>query len=403
MAIFKYECMNKQGQLVRGEISADTTVAAAEKLRSSGYAVLELAEYKEKTRSSFLSNEKKVKLTDITLFSRQLASMLGAGIPVTRAISTLSRQCANPTLKDALENIARNVEGGMSLTDAFSAYPKIFSKLYVSMLKAGEVGGKLENTLLRLSDQLQKEKQLKDNIKSAMSYPKMIGIFTVVVFVAMLVFMVPVFKGFIPQGADIPGITNVIFSLSESVRSKWYIWFGVIALIIACFVMFLKSRMGHDLWEKSKLRIPVFGPIILKSVVAKFTRTLSTLLEGGIPVVQALESAGPTSGSDVLAEVVHLATERIEEGKTIASTLEESDVFPPMVTHMIAVGEESGTLPSLLDKVAEFYEEEVDVSTKGLQALIQPILLIFIGVVVGGMLIALYMPMFTAVTSSGGY
>jgi len=391
--------MNKQGELITGEISAETTAIAAERLRASGYAVLELVEYKEKKKSSFLSNEKKVKLSDITLFSRQLAAMLSAGIPVTRALFTLSRQAENPTLRNALETISKNVEGGMGLADAFSAFPDIFSKLYVSMLKAGEIGGNLENTLLRLSDQLQKEKQVKDNIKSATSYPKMIGIFTVVIFVAMLVFMVPTFQGFIPESAEIPGMTQFIFNVSESVRTRWYIWIGVIGVITASIVLFFKSKTGHDLWENVKLKLPILGPIMLKSVIARFTRTLSTLLEGGIPVVQALESAGPTSGSDVLAETVKLATKRIEEGKTIASTLEESEVFPPMVTHMIAVGEESGTLPSLLDKLAEFYEEEVDVTTKSLQSLIQPVLLIFIGVLVGGMLVALYLPMFTSVAA----
>jgi len=400
MPIYNYECMNKQGELITGEISAETTAIAAERLRASGYAVLELVEYKEKKKSSFLSNEKKVKLSDITLFSRQLAAMLSAGIPVTRALFTLSRQAENPTLRNALETISKNVEGGMGLADAFSAFPDIFSKLYVSMLKAGEIGGNLENTLLRLSDQLQKEKQVKDNIKSATSYPKMIGIFTVVIFVAMLVFMVPTFQGFIPESAEIPGMTQFIFNVSESVRTRWYIWIGVIGVITASIVLFFKSKTGHDLWENVKLKLPILGPIMLKSVIARFTRTLSTLLESGIPVVQALESAGPTSGSDVLAETVKLATKRIEEGKTIASTLEESEVFPPMVTHMIAVGEESGTLPSLLDKLAEFYEEEVDVTTKSLQSLIQPVLLIFIGVLVGGMLVALYLPMFTSVTSS---
>lgn len=399
MPIYNYECMNKQGELITGEISAETTAIAAERLRASGYAVLELVEYKEKKKSSFLSNEKKVKLSDITLFSRQLAAMLSAGIPVTRALFTLSRQAENPTLRNALETISKNVEGGMGLADAFSAFPDIFSKLYVSMLKAGEIGGNLENTLLRLSDQLQKEKQVKDNIKSATSYPKMIGIFAVVIFVAMLVFMVPTFQGFIPESAEIPGMTQFIFNVSESVRTRWYIWIGVIGVITASIVLFFKSKTGHDLWENVKLKLPILGPIMLKSVIARFTRTLSTLLEGGIPVVQALESAGPTSGSDVLAETVKLATKRIEEGKTIASTLEESEVFPPMVTHMIAVGEESGTLPSLLDKLAEFYEEEVDVTTKSLQSLIQPVLLIFIGVLVGGMLVALYLPMFTSVAA----
>jgi len=400
MPVFSYECMNKQGELITGEITAETVSSAAEKLRASGYAVLELVEYKEKVRSGFLSNEPKVKISDITLFSRQLAAMLGAGVPVTRAIHTLSRQCENPTLKNALETIARNIEGGMSLTDAFSAFPKIFPKIYVSMLKAGEVGGTLEKTLLRLSDQLHKEKQVKDNIKSAMSYPKMISIFTVVIFLAMLIFMVPVFKGFLPPSAKIPAITQFIFNLSDSLRTRWYAWVLVAGVIIGSLVLFFKSKAGHDLWEQYKLKIPILGPILLKSVIARFTRTLSTLLDGGIPVVQALESAGPTSGSDVLAETVKLATKRIEEGKTISSTLEESEIFPPMVTHMIAVGEESGTLPNLLDKVAEFYEEEVDVATKSLQAVIQPVLLIFIGIFIGGMLVSLYLPMLTVVANT---
>jgi type IV pilus assembly protein PilC len=402
MAIYSYECLTKQGQIITGEVSAEASNQAIDKLRSNGLSILELKEVKERATSSFLSNEKPVKMGDITLFSRQLASMLGAGIPVTRAINTLGKQAENPTLRKALQKIAVNVEGGMSLTEAFSAYPKIFNKLYLSMLKAGEIGGMLEPTLLRLSDQLQKEKKLKDNVKSAMSYPKMIGIFTIVVFIAMVVFMVPIFQGFIPKTAEIPGITQMIFDVSASIRNQWYIWLGAIVAIVTAIILFMKSKTGHNLWENIKLKIPIFGPIMLKSVIARFTRTLATLLEGGIPVVQALESAGPTSGSDVLADTVKLATKRIEEGKSIASTLEESEVFPPMVTHMIAVGEESGTLPQLLDKVAEFYEEEVDVTTKGLQSLIQPILLIFIGVFVGGMLIALYMPIFTSVTASGG-
>lgn len=399
MPIFSYECMNKQGEMITGEITSDSIMAAAEKLRASGYAVLELAEYKEKPRSRFLSNEKKVKLADITLFSRQLAAMLSAGIPVTRALYTLSRQAENPTLKSALETISKNVEGGMSLADAFGAYPDIFSNLYVSMLRAGEIGGTLENTLLRLSEQLHKEKQIRDNIKSAVSYPKMIAIFTLVIFVGMLVFMVPIFRGYIPATTEVPGITQFIFNLSESVRTKWYVWIAVIGAVVLSIVLFFKSKTGRELWEYYKLKLPIIGPIMVKTVIARFTRTLSTLLEGGIPVVQAMESAGPTSGSDVLAETVKLATKRIEEGKTIASTLEESDVFPPMVTHMIAVGEESGTLPALLDKIAEFYEEEVDVTTKSLQSILQPVLLIFIGVVVGAMLVALYLPMLTSVTS----
>jgi type IV pilus assembly protein PilC len=218
----------------------------------------------------------------------------------------------------------------------------------------------------------------------------------------MLVFLVPIFQGSLPQHVEINVITQFIFDMSASIRSNYLMWIFAAIAIVAVFTFFFKSRAGHDFWERIKLKMPVFGPIILKSVIARFTRTLATLMEGGIPVVQALESAGPTSGSDVLNEAVQLATKRIEEGKSIASTLEESDVFPPMVTHMISVGEESGSLPSLLDKVAEFYEQEVAATTRGLQALIQPIALIVIGILIGGMLIALYSPIFSAVTSSGG-
>ncbi|MCX7773786.1 MAG: type II secretion system F family protein [Clostridia bacterium] len=387
---------------MKGQITSDTVNQAVEKLRGMGLSVIDLQEYKPKAKSSFFTLEKKVTVGDLTLFSRQLAAMLGAGIPVTRAISTLSKQSGNSTLRAALENIAHNVEGGMSLTDAFSAYPNIFSRLYLSMIKAGEIGGMLENSLLRLSDQLQKEKALKDDVKSATNYPKVIGIFAIVIFVAMMLFLVPVFEGFIPKNIDLPGLTQFIFNVSHSMKNYWYIWIAVIVAIASGLIAFFKSKAGHDLWENMKLTMPIFGPIILKSVIARFTRTLATLLEGGIPVVQALESAGPTSGSDIVANTVKLATKRIEEGKSIASTLEESGVFPPMVTHMIAVGEEAGSLPSLLDKVAEFYEQEVATTTRGLQALIQPIALVVIGIFIGGMLISLYLPIFTAVTASSG-
>lgn len=402
MASFSYECLNRQGQSIKGQLSSDSVPQAVDKLRSMGLSIVELKEIKIKSKSNFLSMEKKVTMGDLTLFSRQLSAMIGSGIPVTRAINTLSKQSENPTLRSALENIARNVEGGMNLTDAFSAYPHIFSDLYISMIRAGEVGGMLENSLLRLSEQLQKEKILKDEVKSAISYPRVIGIFALLIFVAMLVFLVPIFQGSVPQNVEINAITQFIFDMSASLRNNYIVWILVVIAIVAVLIVFFKSRTGHNFWERIKLKMPVFGPIILKSVIARFTRTLATLLEGGIPVVQALESAGPTSGSDVLNEAVQLATKRIEEGKSIASTLEESDVFPPMVTHMISVGEESGSLPSLLDKVAEFYEQEVATTTRGLQALIQPIALVVIGILIGGMLIALYSPIFSAVTASGG-
>ena len=340
MAYYSYECLDKNGQLINGQISAEGISQAVDKLKRMGLSVIDLKENKPKEKQLF-SNEKKPTITDLALFSRQLAAMLAAGIPVTRALLTLSQQAENIMLKEALETIHSNVEGGMNLTEAFSLYPHIFNDLYISMINAGETGGMLEASLLRLSEQLQKEKVLRDEVKSAISYPRTIAIFALVMFVAMVVFLVPVFQKFIPETSDIPAITQLIFNLSASWRNYYYIWIAAITAIVSGFILFAKSKTGRDLWEKNKFRRPVFGMLLLKTVIARFTRTLSTLLRGGITVVQALESAGPTSGSALVSETVKKTVQGIEEGRSIASTFEQSGLFPPMVTQMVAVGEES--------------------------------------------------------------
>ncbi len=401
MKLFDYECLNKEQIVVRGQIKAENIEEAVSMLQNNELAVIDIEEYKGCSNKSIMSKGKKVSVSELTIFTRQFATMIGAGIPITRAIVTMSQQSSNPTLKAALENIAYSIEGGMSLSDAFSAYPKIFSTLYISMLHAGEVGGILEHSLLRLADQLQKEKFLKDEIKSATTYPKIVGIFAIVIFIVMLIFLVPVFEGFIPDNIEMPGLTQLIFNLSHSIRDNWFIWIAVITAIVAGITAFFKGKTGHDLWEQKKTSMPVFGSIILKTVIARFTRTLATLLDGGIPIVQALKSAGPTSGSDVLARTIENTIDEIERGRSIAVTLQQSEFFPPMVSHMIAVGEEAGSLPTLLDKIAEFYEQEVATETRGLQALIQPVMLVLIGILIGGMLMALYLPIFTAATAVG--
>lgn len=401
MPLYVYESIDRQGQTVKGDINAPSFEGALERLRERGLVVVDLYETSptERQKGITLFGTKKVTLTDLAIFSRQLSAMISSGIPVTRAIATLAKQTANTTLADALENISRNVEGGMTLTDAFSQYTNIFNKLYISMISAGEVGGQLEATLLRLSNQLHKEKKLQDEIKSATSYPKAIGIFALCVFVGMLVFLVPTFEQY--AGEDAPLISRFIFGLSASLRNHWFIWLLSVALIITAIVMFFKSKAGHALWENVKLKLPIFGPIISKSVIARFARTLATLVDGGIPIVQALQTAGPTSGSDLISAAVSEAIVRIEEGSNISTPLEDSRLFPPMVTHMIAIGEESGTLPAMLDKIAEFFEEDVETASKQLSSMLEPIILITIGVLVGGMLIALYLPMFSAVINSG--
>ena len=399
MASFTYDGMNRQGQNVHGEVVADNSSAAMDKLREAGIIVTDIKEkvINEKKKSG----GKKVSIQDVAVFARQMAAMISAGVPVTRALATLAKQTTNPTLSAAIVDISENVESGMPLSDAFAMYPKIFDDLFVAMIATGEVGGILEQSLISLANQLQKNKALKDNIKSAVSYPKNIGIFAIILLIAMLAFMVPIFQKMIPSGTELNGLTQFIFNASNSLRTQWYLWILVAAIIIVALRFIIKSKFAHTFWEKNKLHMPLLGDFITKMVIARFCRTLATLLAGGVTAVEALQSAGPTSGSDLIRDAVNDAISDIEEGKSISDSLDKSGLFPPMVTGMIAIGEEAGTLPELLDKVAEFYEEDVETTSRNLGSIIEPIPLIGIGGLVGAMLISLYLPIFTATTSVG--
>jgi type IV pilus assembly protein PilC len=399
LASFTYDGMNRQGQNVHGEVVADNSSAAMDKLREAGIIVTDIKEkvISEKKKSG----GKKVSIQDVAVFARQMAAMISAGVPVTRALATLAKQTTNPTLAAAIVDISENVESGMPLSDAFAMYPKIFDDLFVAMIATGEVGGILEQSLISLANQLQKNKALKDNIKSAVSYPKNIGIFAIILLIAMLAFMVPIFQKMIPAKTELNGLTQFIFNASTSLRTQWYLWILVAAILIVALRFIIKSKFAHTFWEKNKLHMPLIGDFITKMVVARFCRTLATLLAGGVTAVEALQSAGPTSGSDLIKDAVDNAISDIEEGKSISDSLDKSGLFPPMVTGMIAIGEEAGTLPELLDKVAEFYEEDVETTSRNLGSIIEPIALIGIGGLVGAMLISLYLPIFTASTSIG--
>ncbi len=392
--------MNRQGQSVKGEIMAETSAVAMEKLRESGVMVTDIEQKKEKKKSSFGS--KKVSTEDVAIFSRQMATMISAGIPVTQCLRALSGQTSNKTLSAAITDITENIEGGTSLSDAFGSHRAIFGDLYISMLAAGEVGGILEKTLLALANQLQKDKQLKSAVKSATTYPKMVGSFAIVITIVMLIVMVPIFQGMIPSTTKLNPITAFVFALSGSIRSSWYVYIVVIIAAVLAIRFLIKTPVAHGIWEANKMKLPLVGELISKTILARFCRTLATLLNGGVTAVQALESAGPTSGSDLIAKAVTDAIAEIEDGKSISNSLEKSNLFPPMLISMVAIGEDSGTLPLLLDKVAEFYEDDVQAISANLGSILEPIMLVMLGTVVGGMVIALYLPVFTATTSSGG-
>ncbi len=393
--------MNRQGQNVHGEVVAESSSEAMDKLREAGIVVTEIKEKTVNERKK--TRGKKVGIEDVAIFSRQMAAMMSAGVPVTRALSTLAKQTSNATLSAAISEICENVESGMPLSDAFAQYPKIFNDLFIAMIATGEVGGILEQSLSSLANQLQKQKALNDNIKSAVSYPKNIGLFAIVLLIAMLAFMVPTFQSMMPAGTELNPITQFIFNVSTSLRTQWYFWILAVAIIITVLYFVIKSKPVHIFWENHKLSAPIVGELNTKQVIARFCRTLATLLAGGVTAVEALQSAGPTSGSDLIAKAVADAIEDIEEGKAISDSLDKSGLFPPMVVGMIAIGEEAGSLPEMLDKVAEFYEEDVETISRNLKAMIEPIALIGIGGIVGAMIIALYLPIFQASTSVEGY
>ena len=394
---FTYEALNRQGEAITGKVVANTTSEAYEKLREAGVVVTSL---KEDTKKKKKKGGKKVTLSDMSLFSRQLAAMIGAGIPVTQAMNTLVAQTTNPTLSNAIKEIAADVEGGAALSDAFSAQKPVFSDLFCSMVAAGEMGGMLDKTLLAMSNQLHKDKQLKDAIKSATQYPKMVGGLAIIIVIFMLIFMVPTFQGMTEGASDLNPITLLIYSLSELMRTKWFIVFPAIGVFIFLVIQIIKSPPIQHFWENHKMQCPIVGELISKTIFARFCRIFATLVAGGVTAVKALETAGPTSGSKLVEAAVTKAIEEVENGGTIHESLDESGLFPPMLIGMIAIGEEAGTLPTMLDKVAEFYEEDVDTLAKSLGSTLEPIMLVGLASIVGFLIIALYLPVFQATTAT---
>lgn len=398
MPLYAYQVVDKKGIVTAGKLEADSELAAMSRLKKMGFTPMEISEAKPAGTKQAFAFRKKVSIGELSLFSRQLAAMLNAGIPLTRCLFALGTQAVNPVLASTINEVGSNVESGISLSESLRAHSHVFPEMYVDLVKAGEVGGTLESVLVRLSVQLESEKALKDSIKAAMFYPSVVLAFAFLVMAAMLVFIVPVFIGFYPADAKLPFLTQLIVSLSNSVRKFWYLYLvGIVAAFIG-LKQYLASRQGKQVWDKIKYRLPIFGSLVQKTIIARFSRTLSTLLAGGIPVLQALETAGPASGSSMVAEAVRDAGEKIQEGHSIAGPLKDSGLFPPMMTMMVAVGEETGDLPSLLTRVSEFYEAEVATMAKGLTSLIEPLMLIFVGTVVGVMVISLYLPIFYVIT-----
>ena len=397
---FAYRGRNTAGKLVKGKVDAPSESSVAARLRGMGIAPLAIEEAKPATGINREINlkllEKRVGLKDLAVMSRQMATMIASGLALLRTLRILAEQTENKKLAATLDAVRADVEAGRSLSDALSKHQDDFPPLMISLVRGGETGGFLEQALESVAENYEKEVKLRATIKSALTYPVAVLGMAVLAVIGMLIFIVPVFEGmFEGLGGELPLPTQVLVWLSGLM-----IWLGPLLLVAAVAFSFWwrANRNSPDVrkvWEPALLKLPVFGSLFRKVAIARFSRNFSTMLASGVPILQALSVVGDTSGNWVVEQALLKVQESVRKGNSVAAPLAQEPVFPPMVTQMVAVGEDSGTLEQMLAKVADFYDDEVLSTTEQLTALIEPIMIAFIGVVIGGMIVALYMPVFS--------
>lgn len=400
---YAYRATDAKGRVKNGKITAPTAEAAARQLGIKGLKPVHL----EETEAGGMNAEVRIPgITDrvaakeIAVFSRQFATMIASGLSLLRALSILAEQTENTTLAGVILGVKADVEKGESLSQALEKHPKVFSKLYTSMVKSGETGGVLDESLMRLADTLESQVRLKNKIRSAMMYPVAVSVLVVVITAAMLIFIVPMFAGLYADLGDakLPIPTLVLMALSDAIAAYWWIFLIVGAGLIFAFRKWKQTESGRYAWDSFKLKMPIFGSLMHKTALARFSKTMAALTRTGVPILQAMEIVADTSGNAKVAEAVMASRSAVSEGESIAKPMATSTVFPPMVVQMVSVGEETGALDTMLDKIGDFYEDEVETMVEGLTSLIEPLLIVVIGGVVGGMLIALYLPMFNLVS-----
>ena len=392
---FDYKVRDRAGKTVTGSLVADSEMLVLQRLREMGYTPLEVGKHKAGLNVEINITKAKVKLKDLSVFSRQFATMINSGLPILRALAILSEQTPNKLLAETLASCRADVEQGASLSGAMQKHSKVFNDLYVSMVRSGETGGSLDTTLLRLAAMLEREVHLRGKIKSAMTYPVAVVGLVVLIMSAMLLFVVPQFEGIYKElGGELPLPTKALLAISDVFKSYWYIVIGLTFLGRFLFRRFKKTDNGRMAVDKVKLRIPVFGNLFHKTALSRFASTFSMLLSSGVPILQALDIVSDTVNNKVIGAAVNDVQSSVREGESIAKPLGRHDVFPPMVVQMIAVGEETGQVDTMLEKVAQFYDQEVEASVDALTSLIEPLLIAVIGACVGAAVIALYMPMF---------
>jgi type IV pilus assembly protein PilC len=395
MRTYVFKAIDLAGAKAHGEVEADSKQAVSDQLKQRGLIVLDIAD-KHSSKEIELAFLQRVKANDLAVFSRQLSTMINSGMSILRALYVLEEQTESKLLKDTIVAVRKDVEAGLSLSDSMSRHPKVFSPLFVAMTQAGETGGVLEGSLMRVADQLQKDAALRRQVKSAMVYPTMVIIFAIGVMMALVAFLVPVFVGVFQQfGGELPSLTKVSVFLSEAVTGYWWLMIGGSIAIGIAFLRWKRSTWGRKQWDHFRLHVPMkIGTIVQQVAVARWSRTLASLTSAGVPLLQALEITGRTGGNVAVEEAMDGVIASVKRGGTIAAPLAQAPIFPTMVTHMVGVGEETGALDAMLDRIAEFYEEQVEASVKALTSILEPIMIMVIGGIVGFIVISMYLPLF---------
>jgi len=399
MATFAYKVRDRSGKIFTGNMEGENRISVVSRLREMDYFITSVS---EKRRNILFSNQinlfQGIKLRDLTIFYRQFSTMVNAGLTLVNSLDILIEQVENKALSNVITLIKSDVEAGSTLADAMAKHPQAFSELYLSMVRAGEIGGVLDEILNKIADLMEKEYALRQKVKSAMAYPVFITGAATLMGIFMLTFILPQFVGVFAQfGGKLPFLTQILVTATNLFNRYWYIFFIVIAALIVAFLAYIKTPSGKLNFDKFKLNAPIFGEINRKSAVARFTRILGTLIKSGVPILEALQVSSNAIGNLIISSAVLGAKTKIKEGQSISGPLAASGVFPPMVTQMIMVGEESGELEEMLVNVANFYDEEVDRTVEKLTAIIEPVMMLGIALVIGVMVIAMYLPIFNMV------
>jgi type IV pilus assembly protein PilC len=395
MAVFEWEGRSLEGELRKGTLNAESANSLRALIRKDGVILTRATEKSDEAVSKKVSRGKKVKPAQVAIFTRQLSTMIGSGLPLVQSLDILSGQLENATLRAITHAMKEKIEGGARFAETLRDYPNCFDDLYVSLVVAGEEGGMLDSILVRLSNYMEKTEKLKRKVKSALIYPSAIVVVAVGVVLVLLLFVIPVFEGmFASFGKALPAPTQIVIAISKLVKA--YIVYMIVAAAAGAFLFrrYYKTHGGRRVVDRASLKIPVLGQLLQKASVARVTRTLSTLLSSGVSILESLTIVSKTAGNSIIEDALVKARAEISEGKSISEPLKASGVFPPMTVQMIQVGESTGALDSMLNKVADFYDEDVDNLATNLTTLMEPVLMVFLGIVLGGLVIAMYLPIF---------